>query len=359
MLYRILSLDGGGQLEMTSTLLIQEIEKRRPGFLARTDMIAGTSAGAMVALILATQDDPAPLLPATEELWERFFMLSMNSLAGAVLGLVGLGAFFSHQRLEQFLGQPSLLGSKTLGELRKKVIITSFDLEAIDNTTGAKTWKPKVYDNYGKDNPDLLEKAVDVALRSSAAPIMFPIVDGHIDGGVFANHPAMVAVSKVFHDWRVSPINGVPLPQGGVGPGEDPVQENLDDLRVLSIGVGENNNYVPVMDANWGYFNWLLNPFNPLLVINALLRGGSQAVDFQCDNLLPDCGYHRLNPYYVRNAPIPFMVNTAEIRKTVQSPETQNMIEKTIKWLDDFGWFETAAGKGEKVGENIPETSGS
>ena len=32
MLYRILSLDGGGQLEMTSTLLIQEIEKRRPVF---------------------------------------------------------------------------------------------------------------------------------------------------------------------------------------------------------------------------------------------------------------------------------------------------------------------------------------
>ena len=68
MLYRILSLDGGGQLEMTSTLLIMEIEKRRPGFLARTDMIAGTSAGAMVALILATQDNPASLLPKTEEL---------------------------------------------------------------------------------------------------------------------------------------------------------------------------------------------------------------------------------------------------------------------------------------------------
>jgi hypothetical protein len=144
----------------------------------------------------------------------------------------------------------------------------------------------------------------------------------------------------------------VPLPQGEVEPGEDPVQENLDDLRVLSIGVGENNNYVPVMDANWGYFNWVLNPFNPLLVINALLRGGNQAVDFQCHNLLSYSGYHRLNPYYVRKAPIPFMVNTAEIRKTVQSPETQNMIEKTIKWLDDSGWFGTAVGEGEKIGEN-------
>ena len=299
---------------------------------------------------MATKDDPAPLLPLTDELWERFFMLSMNSLAGAVLGLVGLGAFFTHQKLEQYLAQPGLLGSKTLGELRKKVIITSFDLEGIDNKTGAKTWKPKVYDNYGTDNPDLLEKAVDVALRSSAAPIAFPIVDGHIDGGVFANHPAMVAISKVFHDWRAKPIDGVPVPLHK--PGEDPVHENLEDLRVLSIGVGENNNYVPVMDANWGYFNWLLNPLNPLLVINALLRGGSQAIDFQCHNLLSNSGYHRLNPYYTRKAPIPFMVNTAEIRRTVQSPETQNMIEKTVKWLDDTGWFGTAV-EGETVGGNI------
>lgn len=358
MLYRILSLDGGGQLEMTSTLLLMEIEKRRPGFLARTDMIAGTSAGAMVALILATQHDPASLLPKTEELWERFFQLSMNSLAGTALALFGWGALFSSQGLEQYLSQPDLLGSKTLGELHKKVIITSFDLEGIDRTTGAKTWKPKVYDNYGKNNPDLLERAVDVALRSGAAPIAFPIADGFVDGGVFANHPAMVAISKVFHDWRVNPVDGVPLPDHDHDePGEDPVQQNLDDLRVLSIGVGENNNYVPVMDANWGYFQWLLNPFKPLLVINALLRGGSQAVDFQCDNLLPDRGYHRLNPYFVRNSPIPFMVNTREIRKTVQSPQTQKMIDDAVKWLDDFGWFETdhdTGGVGATPGATIP-----
>jgi hypothetical protein len=339
MLYRILSLDGGGQLEMTSTLLLIEIERRRPGFLANADMIAGTSAGAMVALILATQHDPAYLLPRTEELWEKFFQLSMNSLFGTALGLFGLGALFANQGLEQYLAQPELLGNKTLGELHKNVVITSFDLEGIDRATGAKTWKPKVYDNYGKDNPDLLEKAVDVALRSSAAPIMFPIVDGHVDGGVFANHPAMVAISKVFHDWRERTPGGVPLPDDHDEPGEDPVQQNLDDLRVLSIGVGENNNYVPVMDANWGYLQWLLNPFKPLLVVNALLRGGTQAVDFQCDNLLPDGGYFRLNPYYARNSPIPFMVNTMEIRQTIQSPETQNMVDNAVRWLDDFGWF--------------------
>jgi hypothetical protein len=360
MLYRILSLDGGGQLEMTSTLLLEEIEKRRPGFLARTDMFAGTSAGAMVSLILATQDDPAALLPKATELWERFFMLSMNSLAGLALGLIGWGAIFSNQGLDKYLSQPELLGSKTLGDLRKKVIITSFDLEGIDGATGAKTWKPKVYDNYGKDNPDIYEKAVDVALRSGASPIFFPVKDGFIDGGVFANHPAMVAISKVFHDWRLGPhLDGVPLPEPVPGPEGDPVQDYLDDLRVLSIGVGENNNYVPVMDANWGYFNWLLNPFNPLLVVNALLRGGTKAVDFQCHNLLPHGAYHRLNPFFFRNSPIPFAVNTREIRKTVQSAQTQAMIEETIRWIDQSGWFDKEDGEGEAgpiIIPNIPHT---
>lgn len=350
MLYRILSLDGGGQLEMTSTLLLTEIEKRRPGFLARTDMIAGTSAGAMVGLILATQDDPAYLLPQAEELWEKFYLLSMNSVAGAVLGIFGLGAFFSNNGLQKYLSQPGLLGDKTLGELRKKVIITSFDLESIDYSTGAKTWKPKVYDNYGRNNPDLMEKAVDVALRSGASPIFFPVVDGFIDGGFFANHPAMVAISKVFHDWRqgseCEEEGGVPLPAEEPGPQGDPVQDNMDDLKVLSIGVGENNNYVPVQDANWGYFNWLLNPLNPLLVINALMRGGTKAVDFQCHHLLPHGSYHRLNPYYARNAPIPFVVNTGNIRRTVKSPETQAMVDRTVEWLDRCGWMDKDVDEG-------------
>jgi len=343
MRYRVLSLDGGGQLEMTSTLLMIEIEKQRPGFLARTDMIAGTSAGAMVALILATQDDPANLLPQAEVLWEKFFELSMNSLGGTLLGLVGLGALFTNQKLEEYLAQPDLLGDKTLGQLRKKVIITSFNLEGVDFSTGAKTWKPKVYDNFGANNPDQMEKAVDVALRSSAAPIFFPILDGHVDGGVFANHPAMVAISKVFHDWRLGHHDhdeGVPLPEAEPGPLHDPVQDYLGDLKVLSIGVGENNNYIPVEDANWGYLKWILDPFRPLLVVNALLRGSTSAVDFQCRNLLPHGSYHRLNPFYSRNAPIPFMVNTEDIKRTVQSPETQTLVSRTIEWLDASGWFE-------------------
>jgi hypothetical protein len=141
------------------------------------------------------------------------------------------------------------------------------------------------------------------------------------------------------------------------------VQDYLDDLKVLSIGVGENNNYVPVTDANWGYWKWVLDPTRPLLAVNALLRGNTTAVDFQCRNLLPHGSYYRLNPYYSRNVPIPFMINTAEIRKTVQSEQTQAMVAKTIDWLDRSGWMEldedeAGTAPATVATPSVPETAG-
>jgi uncharacterized protein len=336
---RVLSLDGGGQLEMTSALLLQEIEMRRPGFLKCTDVFAGTSAGAFVSLILATRDDPAPLLPETETLWEKFLELSMNGPFGTMLGIVGLGAIFTNTRLREYLGQERLLGDKTLADLRKRVVVPCFRLDHTNKLTGDRTWRPKVYHNFGRaENPDFGERAVDVALRSGAAPIMFPVVDGFVDGGLVANHPALVAISAILNDWMVG--------NEGATAGLDHAQawkskqQVAESLRVLSIGVGEDQRYVPIQDANWGWFNWVLNPFNPLLAIDAMLKGDMAAVDYECRRILPKGRYFRLNPHFVRQSPIPFMVNTDVIRKTVMSDETQQLVERTITWIDNSGWLE-------------------
>lgn len=336
---RVLSLDGGGQLEMTSALLLQEIEARRPGFLANTDVFAGTSAGAMVSLILATHDNPAYLLPETEQLWEKFVHLTMNSVTGMLMGLVGAGAVFTHERLEQYLGQEHLLGDKTLADLKKKVVIPAFQLDAVSERTGARRWQPKLFHNFGDaSNPDYAERCLDVALRSGAAPIMFPVVDGFVDGGVVANHPALVAISVILDDWLKQRTG-----EGATGQSpehQESKEEVLRDLRVLSIGVGEDQRFVPVKDADWGWFNWVLNPFNPLLAINALLRGDMWAINFECYSILPEGNYHRLNPHYVRHTPIPFMVNTGLIRKTVASEQTQRMVDETIAWIDSHDWMD-------------------
>lgn len=329
-MHNILTLDGGGQLELTSTLMLEEIEMRRPGFLSKADIIAGTSAGAMLALILATEDDAAVLLPEVGVLWEKFTELTLNKGPGLLLSLLGVTSFFTHDRLKEYLAREELLGTKVLADLKKQVVVTSFELDVHDEETGARKWRPRIFHNFQRpDNPDLYESAIDVALRSSAAPIFFPIYDGHIDGGVAANHPAMVAIAQLCHDWRKFPTDGAPKEK-----------DFLNQMRVLSIGVGEDQRFLEKKDAAWGWFPWLLKPTDPFLVIQALLRGDQWSVHFQCKNILPHGRYHRLDPHFVRNSFIPMSANIDVIRETVQAEKTQHKIDKTIAWIDKSGWFE-------------------
>jgi patatin-like phospholipase/acyl hydrolase len=151
--------------------------------------LPGTSAGAMLGLILATEDDSAQLLPVMTELWERFTELTLRSGPGLSPEPLWRPFFLYAGKLRDYLGRKELLGAKTLADLKKQVVVCSFELDVHDHEAGTRKWRPKMFHNFQRpDNGDLYESAVDVALRSSAAPIFFPINDGYIDGGVFANH---------------------------------------------------------------------------------------------------------------------------------------------------------------------------
>ena len=56
--YRILSLDGGGARGVVTTVILERILKEYPLFLNDIDMIAGTSAGGILALLLASGYSP-------------------------------------------------------------------------------------------------------------------------------------------------------------------------------------------------------------------------------------------------------------------------------------------------------------
>jgi patatin-like phospholipase/acyl hydrolase len=56
--FRILSLDGGGIRGILTIMLLQRIQQEVPDFLSKVDLIAGTSTGGIVALLLAAGYSP-------------------------------------------------------------------------------------------------------------------------------------------------------------------------------------------------------------------------------------------------------------------------------------------------------------
>ena len=56
-MYRILTFDGGGIRGMFSLTLIDRIERERPGWIDRADLIAGTSIGGIITLGFASGMD--------------------------------------------------------------------------------------------------------------------------------------------------------------------------------------------------------------------------------------------------------------------------------------------------------------
>jgi patatin-like phospholipase/acyl hydrolase len=277
--YRILSLDGGGIRGVLTAVLLKRLNVIQPGFLDKVDLFAGTSTGGILALGLAFGLTPDQCRELYAKHGQAIFA---NPVPDWLDGGGVFGARYPNDNLVRILNDH--FGDHTLGDLQKHVLISSFDLDNFETETEDpekfRTWKAKFFHNFVEEErgSDAKEPMVDVALRTSAAPTYFPVYDGYVDGGVVANNPSVCALAQALDSGKLR------------NPPNEPKLVNLQDVVVLSVGTGRNQQYVTRQQgANLGLVQWATH------LVSILIDGTADVADYQCRQILGP-RYCRVNP---------------------------------------------------------------
>ena len=304
MAYRILSIDGGGVRGLYASVLLKRIAEKVPGFLQKVVLFAGTSSGSFMAMGLAQDIQPSEIVSFFQKHAETIFQKpplgNLQSLWGWIT------ARYVQRGRQDALRE--IFGDRKIGDLKKYVLIPSFDLDNQGKKGHVRQWKPKFYHNFPGSESDGEERIVDIAMRSSAAPTYFPLYQGFMDGGVVANNPSMAALAQALD-----------AETGG---------QVLQDIRLLSIGTGFVAQYEET-HLNWGKIRWGLK--STYLLFDGMLG----VANYQCSRLLGE-HYHRLAPVLREAISLDARHCTAELIAQAEAAdigETVSWIEK--KWMEE------------------------
>jgi len=257
---RILSIDGGGIRGLIPATILKRWEVELGPIAQRFHMISGTSTGGILSCALTK---PAPV-PATE-LVDMYQKRGPEIFSGDWTSLGGVASvMYDAAGLEKVVGET--LGKATLGQVAKDLLVTTYDIERRVPYL-FKSWKARGYELNPGDKPKAFDFALkDMSRATSAAPTYFQpakikALDGTsysvVDGGVFANNPAMCAYVAAR---RIYP--------------------KADEYLVVSIGTGATVHPIKYEDAiNFGLVGWL----KPLLDI--LFDGSSAVTEYELSQI--------------------------------------------------------------------------
>lgn len=253
---RVLSIDGGGIRGIIAAFILQKIEEQlSPGrtLISCFDLIAGTSTGGIIALLLSLpknnqKDQKQPKYKANDivKLYEEFgrnvFTCSLSQVIKSGYGL--WGSKYSSQNLESYL--QTYFKNARLKDTLTNVFIPAYEIERdkvfFFNSIYAR--KAAKHDCFVRD----------LARATSAAPTYFDpaiLVTGEherftfVDGGVAVNNPTVSSVAHAIHVF-----------------GEE------IDIHVLSLGTGTNfGDQTKRIDKNKMWSNGLLGWANNIVPV--------------------------------------------------------------------------------------------
>ena len=259
--FQILSLDGGGIRGVFTAAILAAIEKDlKVRITDHFDLIAGTSTGGIIAIALGLGLSPAGILEFYRDHGPRIFGNPLRLRSAQWW----LRRKYDPAALET--GLRAVLGERAFGESTKRLVVPAYNLGEDDVYIFRTPHAERLRRDY-------VVRAWQAALATSAAPTYFPAcraVDGMrlIDGGVWANNPALVAVIEAHGTLNIS----------------------LERVRLLSIGTYEGVARRPAFLDAGGALPWAPK------VADVLLRASSIAVNNQVRFLIGKDDLTRLDP---------------------------------------------------------------
>ena len=245
---RILSLDGGGFLGLATASFLESTEH----FFGTTchdriDFFAGTSTGAIIALALASGMTAKEVATLYADLGARVFR---QRFRGGPMFRFCRDLFRARHDNEALKGcLEDAFGDTTVDDVASKgkhLLVPAYGM-----TSG----RPCLFktDHSARLNRDGRRLLRDIALASAAAPAYLPPVplkdpttgaaELFCDGGVFANHPALLAYTEAVCELKVAPADVHILS----------VSTPRPDMALPATAVGRAED----VDNRWGGLRWM------------------------------------------------------------------------------------------------------
>lgn len=278
---RILSIDGGGIRGIIPATVLEYVEKKLKEVSGDEnaciadyfDLIAGTSTGGILTCFylipnpskpkdttVRVQNSKYSASKALEFYSEKGFSIFNQSKNKSWLGLKLLfnATRFNPTTIEGIFSEE--FGNLMMSDLLKPCILTSYDMMG----------QTSVFFSSRETRKDREYFVRDVVRSTSAAPTYFPTAFitnqktrqqmANLDGGVFANNPAMCAYVEA----RKTDFGKVKKPAA-------------KDMIFLSIGTGGGRLKLPKISKSgkWGGLRWAMS------IPNIMMDGAADTVDYQ------------------------------------------------------------------------------
>lgn len=238
--HRIMTFNGGGIRGVLSLGILKRLVEYSvgPDLIESVTLFGGTSVGANIAAGLANVPD-------------RSTALNMYSFFPEVArGLYRKPNKTDHRKpkyqISELVGvQNAVYGTRTLRDLARPVVITSFDIGSVNQP-----WKPLLFSTVG-DDPSGDTYIADAVVASSAMPGMYGSHNNLIDGAFYNHDPSIAAIASLVS-----------------------VGARLEDMVLIDIGTGFMQNWIEADASDWGAEQWQTDK---LQNTPALLLDGTRA----------------------------------------------------------------------------------